>query len=131
METNAISTQSAAVIAQTLPAARRAAAASWAPLRRGARLTLDIALEIYGQGLDGKIFREETRTRVISEHGALVSLDAEVAVGQTIVLVCKRGVEEMHCRVVSREFEKGEYHVGLTFLDPSPRFWGVNFPPAA
>ena len=100
----------------------------WASNRRGARLTLDIAVEVYGQGTDGKIFHEESRTRVVGAHGALISLATKVAIGQTIVLVCKRNREEMGCRVVHQEVEKGETHVGLSFATPSPKFWGVSFP---
>jgi hypothetical protein len=113
---------------QALLGQRRVPQGSWAPNRRGARLTLDIAVEVYGQGADGKIFHEETRTRVVGAHGALISLATKVAVGQAIVVVCKRNREEMHCRVVHQEVENGETHVGLAFATPSPKFWGVSFP---
>jgi PilZ domain len=119
----------AACTANLIPSEGRTPQQSWAPRRRGSRLTLSIAVELYGQGLDGKIFRQETHTRVVSEYGALVSLSKEVALGQTIVLVCKTNGQEMRCRVVSQDDEHGEFHVGIAFLSSAPRFWGVHFPP--
>jgi hypothetical protein len=85
-------------------------------------------VEVYGQARGGRIFREETRTRVVSAHGALISLAAEVALEQMIVVVCKRNREEMHCRVVYQAVENGEAHVGVAFETASPKFWGVSFP---
>lgn len=124
------STMAVAGLANPIPAARNVPLASWAPKRRSSRLTLEIAVELYGQGPDRRIFRERARTRVVSEHGALVSLQTDVQLDQVIVLVRQANGEEMRCQVVSREFEDGEFHVGIAFLSPSPKFWGVSFPPA-
>ena len=98
------------------------------PKRRGTRLTLDIAVEVYGQSPDGTVFLEDTRTRVVSAHGALLSLTAQVSIGQMIFVVCKGNREEMRCRVVHQEFEKGEVYVGVAFEAAAPEFWGVSFP---
>jgi len=131
MGTTMTITESAAAVASSAQAVleeRRGPLGFWAPKRRGARLTLDIAVEVYGQGPDGTIFHEETRTRVVSAHGALLSLATKVAFEQMIVVVCKRNHEEMRCRVVHQEVEKGEVHVGVAFETASPKFWGVSFP---
>jgi len=129
--TMTITESTAAVVgsAQAVLTERRGPQGSWAPRRRGSRLTLDVAVEVYGLGLNGRIFREEARTRVVSAYGALLSLGAEVALEQMIVLVCKRNGEEMRCRVVYREVAKGKIYIGVAFMTPSPRFWGVTFPP--
>jgi hypothetical protein len=123
--------QSAAVAnsSQPMPRDRRGPQASWASQRRSSRLTLDIPVEIYGQGSDKQIFREETRTRVVSAHGALIALRTAVDLEQTIVVVCKRNGQEMRCQVVHREVTKTEVHISIAFLTPSPKFWGVAFPP--
>ena len=131
METTMTVMQSAAVATSSQPMLRdrRGSQASWASQRRSSRLTLDIPVEVYGQGSDKQIFREETRTRVVSAHGALIALRTAVALGQTIVVVCKRTGQEMRCQVVNREVTKTEVHIGLAFLTPSPKFWDVAFPP--
>jgi hypothetical protein len=101
---------------------------SWAPRRRSGRLTLDFAVELYGQERNGRIFHEETRTLVVSVYGALISLAADVELDQVIVLTC-RDRQEMRCRVVYREETmNGEVHVGIAFMAYSPSFWGVSFP---
>lgn len=123
------STAAVAHSAQAVLSERSGPQVSWAPRRRGSRLTLDIAVEVYGQGLDRRMFREETRTRVVSAYGALISIKTEVALDQIILLVCKRNGEQMRCRVVHREIAKGETHIGVVFMTPSPKFWGVAFPP--
>lgn len=131
MGTTMTITESAAAVGSSVPAVlgeRRAPQGSWARKRRGSRLTLDIPVEVYGQAADGRIFHEETRTRVVSAHGALLSLASKVAFEQMIVVVCKRNREEMRCRVVYQEAEKGEVHVGVSFVTASPKFWGVSFP---
>ena len=131
MGTRSAITESATANASSAPAVlgeRRSSSASWGPKRRGSRLTLDIPVEVYGLARDGRIFREETRTRVVSAHGALISLAAEVALEQMIVVVCKRNREEMHCRVVNQSVENGEAHIGVAFEISSPKFWGVSFP---
>jgi hypothetical protein len=108
---------------------RKGSQEAWGPRRRGSRLTLDIGVEVYGKGSDGKIFLEHTRTRVVSAYGALVELSQEVLLDQAVVVICKRNRQEMRCRVVYREeAAPGAAHVGIAFETHAPRFWGVRFP---
>jgi hypothetical protein len=97
-------------------------------MRRSGRLTLDFAVDVYGRGPNEEIFREETRTLVVSAYGALISLAADVDLGEVIVLTCKNR-EPIHCRIVHREeTPNGEVHFGIAFLAYSPNYWGVSFP---
>jgi len=102
----------------------------WATKRRSSRVTLDIPVEVYGQDPDGRIFHEKTRTMVVSAHGALFPMATAVAPEQMIVLVCTATRQEMYCRVTFyQDTAKGGAQVGVEFVTPSPRFWGVVFPP--
>ena len=106
------------------------AQSSGAIKRRSSRVTIDIPVEVYGQGSDGKLFHEETRTQVVNAHGALVLLKTEVRVKQVLLVINKKTRRETQCRVAYRkELQKGRAEVGMEFLDPSPGFWGVGFPP--
>ena len=103
---------------------------SWANIRRSSRATIDIPVEVYGQGSDGKVFHEETRTLVVNAYGALVLLAAGISLKQAVLLVNKKTRNEIECRVAYRkEIEKGPAEVGIEFVNPSPRFWGIAFPP--
>ncbi len=103
---------------------------SGATPRRSSRVTIDIPVEVYGQGSDGKVFHEETRTRVVNAHGALLLLKTEVGLKQVVLLVNKKSHKEIQCRVAYRkEIRKERAEVGMEFLDPSPGFWGIGFPP--
>jgi len=93
-------------------------------------VTIDIPVEVYGRGPDGRVFREETCTLVVNAHGALVTLATVVALKQMVLLVHKKACTEIRCRVAYRkEIEKGRAEVGVEFVTPSPRFWGIAFPP--
>ena len=102
----------------------------WTTPRRSSRVTIDIPVEVYGQGSDGTVFREETRTQVVSAHGALLLLKTEVGVKQVLLLVHKKTRNEIQCRVAYRkENEKGPAEVGMEFENPSLSFWHIDFPP--
>lgn len=103
---------------------------SWMAIRRSSRVVVDVPVEVYGQGSDGKMFHEETRTRFVSAHGALLSLATDVDMEQRVFVVCKKTGMETQCRVAYRkEVAKGEVLIGVEFLIPSAKFWGVAFPP--
>lgn len=103
----------------------------WGIKRRSSRVTLDIPVEVYGRGPDERIFHEKTRTLVVNAHGGLFPLTTAVAIGQMIVLACEATHQEIQCRVTYRKetAEGGAHLFGVEFDTPSPKFWGVNFPP--
>ncbi len=106
------------------------ASASGSNKRRSSRVAIDIPVEVFGQSLDGKIFHEETRTLVVNAHGALISLATGINLRQTILLVNKKTNNQMECRVTFRkEIDKERAEVAIEFANPSPRFWGIAFPP--
>jgi hypothetical protein len=81
-------------------------------------------------GSNDNPFVEETRTLVVNLHGALIALSSKVTKNQTLRLINRATQEEQRCRVIySQATPEGETHVGVEFLNPSPDFWRIAFPP--
>ncbi len=125
-------------IATRIPRSREAKALTWKESSRSLtnrrssiRVNIDLMpVEIFGQGSNGKVFREETHTTVVNAHGAHLILTSSTEVKTSILLINKKTNMEVQCRVVYRkETEKGKAELGLEFVDPQPRFWGIAFPP--
>jgi len=96
--------------------------------RRSARAFQKIRVQAQGRTHDRKRFKETCETVVVSAHGGLLLLKHEVDPGEILVLTNPETQEEQECRVVylSEPLAKGQ-RVGVEFLTPAPRFWGVEF----
>jgi len=98
--------------------------------RRSMRVLLSVPIHVKGKGTDGKDFAEETRTLVVNAHGALISLAARVATGQTITLGNKATQQTIESRVVYLgNPQAGKTQMGVEFTNPCPSFWQIDFPP--
>jgi hypothetical protein len=85
---------------------------------------------VQGHLQDKTPFTEETVTLVVSVHGALVRLDAETQMGQTVVLEIVSTNETQEGKVVFiSEGKDAKFHVGIELTKPNPFFWHVSFPP--
>jgi hypothetical protein len=112
------------------PMASKATATGPAAKRRSSRVSIDMPVEVFGQSVNGKVFREETRTTTVNAHGALLMLGSVVQIKPSVLLINKTTRIEVQCRVVSlKETEKGKVELGVEFVIPQPRFWGIAFPP--
>jgi PilZ domain len=99
--------------------------------RRSERVMLQIPIVLMTESVDHEQLKEETHTLVVNAHGGLVKLEMEVLAGQPIVLTNPRSGAEVAARVVRIENPPGGYTaVAFEFLEPSPHFWPVEFPPA-
>jgi|SRR5579862_21065 len=99
--------------------------------RRSGRVTLRIAMRIYEHGTNKKFALEETHSVKVSLWGGLVALKSAVSAGQKLVVVNRATSESKEARVVSvGPLQLNKRLVGFEFLEPSPKFWGVVFPPA-
>ena len=89
-------------------------------------------VQAQGRGHNRKKFRETCETVVVSGHGGLLLLKHEVDDGEMLVITNPETQEELECRVVylGDLGDKGQ-RVGVEFLTPAPRFWGVEFSDAA
>ncbi|PYT82255.1 MAG: hypothetical protein DMG40_06720 [Acidobacteria bacterium] len=96
--------------------------------RRSARAFRKVRIQAQGRTHDRKRFKETCETVVVSVHGGLLLLKHEVDNGETLVLTNPLTQEEQECRVVylGEPLEKGQ-RVGIEFLTPAPRFWGIEF----
>ncbi len=118
--------QPAASVPSAAPASLNAASIK----RRSSRVAIDIPVEILGQQVNGKMFHEETRTTVVSAHGALLTLRVSSQIKPSVLMIHKKTRAEAQCRVIFlKESEQGKAELGVEFVTPQPRFWGIAFPP--
>jgi hypothetical protein len=96
--------------------------------RRSGRVFHRIRIKAEGRTHDRKKFKETCETVVVNVHGGLLLLKHEVNNGEMLVLTNPLTQEEQECRVVylGEPVDKGQ-RVGVEFLTPAPRFWGVEF----
>jgi hypothetical protein len=106
---------------------------NWKPdpgRRRSMRVLLSVPIQASGKTVENQDFREETRTLVVNAHGALISLSARVAAGQTITVSNNATHQSLDCRVVHvGNAQGGKTQMGVEFIKPSARFWQIDFPP--
>ena len=97
---------------------------------RTTRLHFAIPVFIYGSKDSGAPFTEITQTLAVNASGCLVELATPVVKEQPLLLTNMKTNEEMACSVVTLgSVVNGKAQVGLRFAQPSPRFWGLAFPP--
>jgi hypothetical protein len=96
--------------------------------RRSSRAFLRLKLVAAGKNRRGKRFRQACETVVVSEHGGLLCLSQEVEMGALLIVTSPVTQEDQECRVVylGEESDRGS-RVGVEFLTPAPRFWGMEF----
>jgi PilZ domain len=98
-------------------------------LRRSERVPKEVAILLVGCDAEGKDFMEETKTVVLSRHGAGIVSAYKLAAEQELVMVLTRCNREAEIRVVGKIGSEGNaYTYGVAFLDPGIDFWGDEFP---
>jgi hypothetical protein len=98
--------------------------------RRSMRVLLSVPIHVRGKDSKSRDFDEETRTLAASAHGALISLAATVVAGQLVTVSNNATQQSRDCRIVHlRSVGSGKGQVGIEFLEPSPSFWQIDFPP--
>ncbi len=76
-----------------------------------------------------ELFTEETTTALVFENGAVIRLSAAVAAGQLLFLTNKESRREVVAQVTrKRDFRPTSCYVEVEFSEPSPGFWGIDFP---
>ena len=104
---------------------------SWlaANRRRSQRVLMTLPVRVSGKTEAGA-FEEETRTRAISAHGALIHLLTQVYRGQRLTLSNVQTKAALECIVAHIDRRQpNQPQVGVEFLLPNPMFWHVAFPP--
>lgn len=108
---------------------------SVAGIRRSDRVCLTLFLEAEGTDSEGRSFKEQARTMLISRHGAVVVLNRALAAGQQ-VQIRRKASHESHrhgpVRIIGLFGHQEEGYVyGVSFVDAENDLWGVEFPPIA
>jgi PilZ domain len=99
--------------------------------RRSRRIDLSVSVLVHRPQGEGPQFYENTKTLVVSAHGALVALKGMVAPRQRLLLQNTTSGQQEECRVVSVNKDMtGPPTVAVEFAKPSPSFWRVAFPPS-
>jgi protein TonB len=76
-----------------------------------------------------ELFTEETTTVLVFENGGVLRLAAAVVPGQLLFLTNKGTRREVVAQVTrKRDFRPASCYVEVEFSEPSPGFWGIDFP---
>jgi hypothetical protein len=105
---------------------------SWlaANRRKSQRVLMAIPVRVSGKTDAGSPFEEETHTRAISAHGALILMSTQVYRGQRLTLSNVQTKAVLECVVAHIDRRQGEHpQAGVEFTLPNPMFWHVAFPP--
>jgi len=79
--------------------------------------------------MEGKVFSEETKTVVLSRHGAGIISQYVLSAEQELILRRLDTNKEAEVRIVGQLGSHGESHTyGVAFLDPEMDLWGTKFP---
>lgn len=98
--------------------------------RRSMRVLLSVRISVRGKTAKNQEFNEETRTLVVNAHGALISLAAPVVANQKVFVSNSVTRQTQECRIVYLgNTQAGKAQMGVEFLNPSPTFWQIDFPP--
>ncbi len=99
-------------------------------VRRSTRVFMRVRVVVAGKNSDSRRFREACETIVINAHGGLMYLNQPLDMDAMLVITNPFTQEEQESRIVflGEATDKGQ-RVGLEFLTPAPRFWGVDFVP--
>ena len=97
--------------------------------RRSHRVQIAIPILVRGKSGD-QAFEEETQTVSVSAHGCKMRIRMEVWRGQEVAIVNPATAEDIACIVTFVGLkEAGKMEIGVEFVEPSPRFWRISFPP--
>jgi len=92
--------------------------------RSSERIPMRVPVVIYGFAGKGGAFHEDAETVLVNSSGALVTLKAKLALGDTVFLIHKSSRQEQEVRVVYLDaYSDRETRVGLAFKKPISDFW--------
>ena len=99
-------------------------------LRRSGRIASEVPIVLLGTDTTGKVFSEETKTVVLSRHGAGIVSRYALTPDELLTLRLPGSTEQAEVRLVGNiGGQPGSYIYGVAFVDPDPHFWPMEFPP--
>jgi hypothetical protein len=98
-------------------------------LRRSGRIAKEIPILLVGTDLRGKVFSEQTKTVLLSRHGAGILSRHKISPDGVLVLRLPATGKEAEIRLVGPMGTRGDGCVfGVAFQDPELDFWEIEFP---
>jgi PilZ domain len=98
--------------------------------RRSGRIAKEIPIVLLGTSATGKVFSEETKTVVLSRHGAGIISRYAFAPDEVLTLRLPGSSKEAEIRLIGQiGGEPGRHVYGVAFVDPELEFWPMEFPP--
>jgi hypothetical protein len=98
-------------------------------VRRSSRVPKEIAILLVGSDIEGKVFSEQTKTVLLSRHGAGIVSRYKLSAEQELILRRLDTNKETEVRLVGQIGVEGEvYTYGAALLDSTNNFWGIEFP---
>ena len=98
--------------------------------RRSKRISKAIPILLSGSDSAGQQFSEQTRTLVLSRHGAGIFSTKKLAPQAVLIVRCLETNQEAAVRVIDRVAGTPEgFTYGVAFLDPGVTLWNVEFAP--
>lgn len=99
-------------------------------VRRSSRIPKEIDILLTGSDIEGKIFSEQSKTVLLSRHGAGIVSHYKLSAEQELILRRLDTNKEADVRVVGQLGSDADiYTYGVAFLDSTNNFWGIKFPP--
>jgi PilZ domain len=98
-------------------------------MRRSGRVLKSVAILLIGSDEEGRVFSEDTRTVILSLHGAGIVSNHKLIAEQELILRSMESNREAEIRVVGEiGSQDGRYTYGVAFLDDELDFWKMDFP---
>jgi hypothetical protein len=98
-------------------------------VRRSSRIPREIPILLLGSDTEGRTFSEETKTVILSRHGAGIVSEYKLSAEQEVFLRRLDTNKEAEFRVVGQiGSHGGSYTYGVAFISENPDFWGIAFP---
>ncbi len=98
-------------------------------LRRSDRVSISIPVEIIGADLSGEHFVEQSRTVLVSRHGATIIISRKLAPELELIVRCPGTSKEALIRVVGQVGGQHDSYVyGLSLMDQNFDLWNIRFP---
>jgi hypothetical protein len=98
-------------------------------LRRSGRIAREVPIHVVGTDVSGKVFAEETKTVLLSHHGAGILSRYKIAPEEILTMRLPGDTHEAVIRLVGQMGERPDgYIYGVAFCDPTLDFWQQEFP---
>ena len=132
MVTSAMGTRRSTASPSASPSTTHQASAQTSPMKNPVAHEVPVLATGVRPGESGgqrKLFTEEASTVLAFENGGMIRLSAAVAVGQLLFLTNIGTTREVVAQVIrKRDFRPTSCYVEVEFSEPSPGFWGIEFP---